>query len=138
MKKKVVKPLPKKKPVDKYGKFTKWCVDEICKLLEELNLNDNQIHFADKPTFSEDGWAMRIRGCYPYKNPYIEWTEETYNRWRDKEYSDVRYYLIHELSHILIAPLAAISKDRFITEKSIDDTIERITDHLAIIFKRKL
>ena len=91
-------------------------------LMEVEFKNDNSISF------------LEVNCRYPYKDIiYIQYNDSAYNEWLKGTLS--KYFIVHEISHILTDPLYCKAKQRFVSETEIEDEREILTDTLMTIIR---
>jgi len=70
---------------------------------------------------------------YPYKTMSIWYGDTALKYFQDKKYQELTQGLIHELCHALTFPLFDNAQARYVTEETLKNENERLTDHIANI-----
>lgn len=122
--------MSKKNTKNKYKKFVDWCCKEIGDLQADLNLCQYNVGIHKTPTVLRENTAMSIDCYYPYLNAEITWTEKTYTDWLTNKIT-VKKYLLHEIIHLVIEPLTKAGRERWGTERNLNDMDELVTDHFS-------
>lgn len=76
---------------------------------------------------------LTINPNYPYLNANVNWGSLAIKFHKEKR---LERHLIHELIHCITRPLYEIAGNRVITIENLNQTDERIVDHLANVIYR--
>lgn len=128
MKKRKIK---KKQEKGKYVDFLDWCLDECERINNRLNMG-NKYHIAidSQPTATKDDYAFSVNCGHPYLRVLVHWKVDTFQEWKEDK-RRVSRYLLHEMLHILVEPLAFIAQKRYTTFQEIEEATEGLVDHLS-------
>lgn len=117
-------------------KFEGWLNKQIAEYTNVLNLQAYQLQ-AIKHDKTEEDAIFRVFNNYPYKAYGIAYSDGALKMWEEKEIELLRYGVMHELVHVVLAELVAKAHARS-TRQEIDDSMETTVDHLAVVLSRML
>ena len=116
-----------------YTKFCQWCLDECWRIQESLHLTEYRITIDEQPTEFEDrSTAFQICTIWPYKTANLKWGVFEFEQWKKDKISTTRY-LLHEVLHLIVEPLAHIANKRYCTDEERRDCTESVVDRLTNI-----
>lgn len=110
--------------------FELWIKKQIDYYVPMLMLQ-GQVISIEKAT--RDDIFMEITCTYPYLEPTIRWSDESFEKWKSGKLKSDR--ILHELCHILTDPLYVKAIQRYVGLDEIKDERERLTDKLSIILR---
>lgn len=110
--------------------FEKWIRKNIKKYTPILSIDLHEITIENKDNDS----YLSIKCTYPYLDPTIYYSEESFNDWKKGKIKDDR--ILHELCHILTDPLYFKAISRYISKDEITDERERLTDTISAIIRK--
>lgn len=111
--------------------FEKYALKLLSKLQSILLLND---FYPLKIVFKEVKTSTaRCILHYPYKSITIEYGNELFEDWRKGNLTEVTEVLTHEMCHPISDELYCKSTERWASKSEIEDSRERLTDHIANI-----
>ena len=121
----------------KHKEFEKWANKKLQEIQKVLFLE----HFDLKPIKpvkqENDGSSSAFN--FPYQTIQIEYSKALLEDWKKNKKDDVLGVLVHEMCHSLTDPLYGTGYSRFISKDEIENTRERLTDHIAnVVLKHKL
>ncbi len=70
---------------------------------------------------------------YPYLDGIIYFSDEALKDWKNGK--TTRNMVLHELCHMILAPIQEKAQSRYLTEETLKDEIERLTDTIANIIR---
>lgn len=79
---------------------------------------------------------MECEVQYPYLEATILYSDEAYKEW--KEGNDLNQYIIHELLHITVSPMRFVARERFSSEKELEDRHEELVETITNILMKML
>ena len=111
--------------------FEKRVLKLIRKLQKILCLDIHNITFKKAPEDDDNEFSMDCSPRYPYLGATIRYNTKALN-----QPEDIEELVVHELTHILTAPLEAKANKRHATESEIDQEEERLVDTFTNILLR--
>ena len=109
--------------------FEKWALTVLKKYQKILLLDDHTLSFKYRPLAKD---IVMEHDCnYPYKDASIWYGDMALEWWKKKKHEDLKQVMIHELCHAIVFPLAEVAGSRFVTRETVDNEMERLTDHIA-------
>lgn len=116
----------------KHLKFEAWAKPKLKKYLEVLCL---QGYSQEGFEFDKDTSYLKIGTNYPYRGFLINYGPGAIVAFENKDYAQLKFALLHECIHLVLAELAAKAHDRS-TRKEVEDSLESTTDHLTVVLNR--
>lgn len=111
--------------------INKW--KRILRISHELDLK--------KDDSNETPFEIAVR--FPYSSSTISFNDVAVEDWRSKfklqgipQCSITEYSVVHEQIHILVTELDSVARQRFATEKEVDNAEETVVDRLTLIILR--
>jgi len=113
--------------------FEEWIENKIKQILEMMLLDfvDLKVTYCDKKYHNSSEVIFSINYTKHYRNGAIFIYPEAENMYKNNEQKTLVKALIHELSHIHTIPLSELARQRFISEKEIQEANEEITEVMA-------
>ncbi len=120
-----------------YTAFLEWCEATIAKYRSALNLEHYRVHLSRKPSETELG-GMEVECAYPYLQGYIHWAEDDFKQFQLGDFQFLEFTILHELTHLIVAPLKKLALGRCFRDEEIRDAVETMVDHVSIYTHRML
>lgn len=116
--------------------FQLWIAKIVREYLPKLGLSLHEIKIEKDPDMDneKDGNGLQVSCSYPYLDTTIYYGNKSFNNWKKGHIH--KYFVVHELCHILTDPLYFKATNRSSTWKEINDERERLTDTMAMIIRR--
>ncbi len=121
-----------------YTAFLKWCTDMVALYRSALNLEHYRIHVCKEPSEDTVLGGMEIECAYPYLQGYIRWTEANFRQFQQGDLQPLEYLILHELTHLIAAPLKKLALSRYFRDEDVRDAVETLVDHVSIFAHRML
>lgn len=119
----------------KKKEFEIWANKQLKEIQNVLLLNDFRlmpISISKDPNVSTSSFR------YPYKEIIIRYAPEVYEDWENGNKDQAMSVLIHEMLHPLTDKIYAVAHDRFVTNTTLENERENLTDHIANIIIKLL
>jgi|SRR3990167_2198093 len=123
------------------SQFVKWINDTVIKYRHQMSLNHWQITTETLPTRERDNnfiFRINFTPDEGYLKASIEWSDEAFDCFREKDMQSLERGLIHELCHAILHQLRNINNRRYTTWKEWESAEETACNHISIIIHRIL
>ena len=134
IKKKVKKVNKKRLKNDKqFDKFKKYIEERFKELLKYYLVDFVSMTFrypmkqppTDNPKLK---WVLTIGFIKKYRSAYVDIYDCAFDLYKQKMFKELDRAVLHELNHLHTIPTADIARDRFSTEREIEDAFEELTE----------
>lgn len=113
-------------------RFEAWALPLIKKYQNILHL---QGYRSEGFGFDKDTTFFKIHTNYPYRGYIINYGANALKDFEEKNYDELKFGLLHEMIHLVVAELVAKAHDRS-TRKEVDDSMETTVDHLTVVLSK--
>ncbi len=121
---------------DKMKKFESFLQREVEKLKPRMLLMGQDIWFEQADEKDEDKECIFAVECaYPYRTARIDYHRRAVSLYKSRKFNELRWHLVHELLHVVLAPMARAAKRRFTTEDDMIAAEEQAVEHVVEILK---
>lgn len=122
-------------PPHPYRAFVQWCVDECERIAKNLDLTSVVVKMELEPTENVE-WSFEVHPGYPYQHALIKWRTDQFQLWK-KDRKRISKVLLHEMIHVLLAPVMHVAGERWATTEVLHMAGEELTDKLTQILWKK-
>jgi hypothetical protein len=122
--------------------FEEWLTENTSMIIKligvgSININYLRVSADEKTGENKEKYVIfDMNYDIPYKSVYINFYPITEELFKKEKFNELTNALTHELSHIITYPLYQLSKQRYTTQKLINDTNEEATESIAMILRR--
>ena len=121
-----------------------WFSGLLPRLFQMYGLRTYTVSFAtiaeDEMRQAENGGTVMLEISHQkeYHSIFLKIHSIAYEMWNMKEYDELLDALIHEVAHIITAPLADLGMQRYVTKREIFAANEEATESIAQVARKLL
>jgi hypothetical protein len=123
-------------------KFERWAmpiIEVAAKVLLLEHFFPVRIQYKKPVDMASTDTYMQCGFSFPYQTIKISYSDEALKDFKEKDFEQLTFSLVHEMCHPLTDPLYDKAVSRYVTKDEVNAEREKLTDHIAnVVLKSKL
>lgn len=114
--------------------FNKWVNDIIAETIDKwlvIDFISIETEYVDKTPKEGPNYMFAISYQKKYRKGVIYVYPNALQLYKEKRIKELKNGLMHELAHIYTIPVTELARDRFLSEKELNDAFEELTQIIA-------